>query len=319
MDNYGDRDHDGFIEYEKHSPRGLVQQGWKDSYDSVFHADGKLAEAPIALCEVQSYAFAAKQGAAQIARALGEESAAFQLEEEAKALQTRFEECFWDESLGSYVLALDRNKMQCRVSTSNAGHALFCRIATLERAGLVESTLMGDELFSGWGVRTVASSEVRYNPMSYHNGSVWPHDNAIIAAGFSNYGSQHSASRILQALYESSRNMELHRLPELFCGFHKRDDGTGPTLYPVACAPQAWAAGSIFMLLQASLGIRIMVKPKAEVVFCQPRFPDAFDTLRIENLRVGASSIGLIAYSKKESVSVEITAKQGDIDGRILM
>jgi glycogen debranching enzyme len=316
MDEYGDRDRDGFIEYEKRSSRGLVQQGWKDSYDSVFHADGTLAEPPIALCEVQGYAFAAKRAAAQLARALGETDLASRFETEADSLRARFEESFWSEELGNYVLALDGGKRQCVVKTSNAGHALFCGIADSGRAESVASTLMREQMFSGWGVRTVASSEARYNPMSYHNGSVWPHDNAIVAMGFSNYGMQHRAAQILGGLYESSVHMELQRMPELFCGFHKRTDGSGPTLYPVACAPQAWAAGSVFLLLQAALGIRVGLSERAEVRLSRPILPDLLDSVHIENLRVGDSSVTLQLRRNEQGVSIETTRQQGDVQVR---
>ena len=246
MDEYGDCDGDGFVEYERRSSKGLVQQGWKDSQDSVFHADGRLAEPPIALCEVQGYVYAAKRSAALIARAFEEPDLAEELDLEAETLRTKFEEAFWCDDLGTYALALDGQKRQCRVRTSNAGHALFCKIASQERAEAVAGSLMSEQCFSGWGVRTVGASESRYNPMSYHNGSVWPHDNALIGLGFSLYGMQEQAGKILHGLYEASRHVELQRLPELFCGFHKRPEASGPTLYPVACAPQAWSAGSVF-------------------------------------------------------------------------
>src|SRR5262249_30329021 len=180
MDIYGDCDNDGFIEYAKRSPRGLVQQGWKDSHDSVFHANGSMAEPPIALCEVQAYAYAAKCAGARLARAFAEPELASRLEAEARSLRIAFEQAFWNDQLGTYGLALDGRKRQCAIRTSNAGHALYCGIAQDPRARSVASLLMGPEMFSGWGIRTVASSEVRYNPMSYHNGSVWPHDNAIV-------------------------------------------------------------------------------------------------------------------------------------------
>jgi glycogen debranching enzyme len=239
IDAYGDSDGDGFVEYKRHSSKGLLQRGWKDSYDSVFHADGSMAEAPIALCEVQAYVYAAKRLAALVARALGEREYADQLETEAALLQAKFEEAFWCEDIGTYALALDGRKEPCRVRSSNAGHALFCQIASQPHAEGVAASLMNEQSFSGWGIRTVGASESRYNPMSYHNGSVWPHDNALISMGFSLYGLKNQASKLLYGLYQASRNVELCPLPELFCGFHKRPDASGPTLYPVACAPQA--------------------------------------------------------------------------------
>jgi glycogen debranching enzyme len=313
MDDYGDRNGDGFIEYEKRSTRGLVQQGWKDSHDSVFHADGKMAEPPIALCEVQGYAYAAKCAAARLARALGEPELAEKLEREAQILRVRFEQAFWNEELGTYALALDGRKKQCAVRTSNAGHALYCGIADQEHAKSVASELMAPEMFSGWGVRTVSSSERRYNPMSYHNGSIWPHDNAMIAAGFARYGLQNLAAELLNALYESSRHFELQRMPELFCGFHKRNDGSGPTLYPVACAPQAWAAGSVFLMLGACLGITV-VTDKPQIRLSHPSLPAALNELRIDNLRVGDASVDLVFRRRGTRIDSEVTGRRGDIE-----
>lgn len=313
MDDYGDRDSDGFIEYEKRSTRGLVQQGWKDSHDSVFYADGKMAEPPIALCEVQGYSYAAKCAGARLARALGEPELAEKLEREARSLRIKFEQAFWNEQLGTYAPALDGRKRQCAVRTSNAGHALYCGIADESRAKSVASVLMSLEMFSGWGVRTVGSSEARYNPMSYHNGSIWPHDNAMIAAGFARYGLQHFAAEILNGLYEASRHIELQRMPELFCGFHKRMDGSGPTLYPVACAPQAWAAGSVFLMLSACLGINV-VAGKPQIHVYRPSLPAALHELRIDNLRVGNASVDLIFRRRETCVDTEVAGRQGDIE-----
>jgi len=313
METYGDRDQDGFIEYAKRSTRGLIQQGWKDSHDSVFHADGTMAEPPIALCEVQAYAYAAKCGGARLARAFGERELGARLEREAQSLRIAFEQAFWNEQLGTYVLALDGRKRQCVVRTSNAGHALYCGIASESRARSVASVLMGSQMFSGWGVRTVASSEARYNPMSYHNGSIWPHDNAIIAAGFSRYGMQDLAAEVLNALYEASRHIELQRMPELFCGFHKRTEGSGPTLYPVACAPQAWAAGSVFLMLAACLGINV-VAAKPQVHLFRPSLPAALNELRIDNLQVGEASVYLAFRRRGTRVDTEVAGRCGDIE-----
>jgi glycogen debranching enzyme len=199
------------------------------------------------------------------------------------------------------------------VNASNAGHALFCKIADPRSAESVASVLMREQLFSGWGVRTVASPEVRYNPMSYHNGSVWPHDSAIVAMGFSHYGMQQRSAKILQGLYEASRHFLLQRVPELFCGFHKRKDGSGPTLYPVACSPQAWAAGSVFLLLQACLGLQVSAGSEPEVLCWRPSLPEAFDAVEIENLRVGDASVSFAVRRTKKGVSIETTRQQGHI------
>ncbi len=241
IDAFGDRDGDGFVEYARETDKGLSNQGWKDSYDSIFHADGTLAEGPIALCEVQGYVYAAKTHAARIAYHLGELDFEVKLSAEARTLQQNFDAAFWCEDLGAFALALDGDKKPCRVRSSNSGHALFTGIAAPERANRVAQTLLARDSFSGWGIRTVASGEARYNPISYHNGSIWPHDNAMIALGFARYGLASAASQLFSAMLAAASHQDLRRLPELFCGFRRRPH-RGPTAYPVACAPQAWAA-----------------------------------------------------------------------------
>jgi glycogen debranching enzyme len=313
MDAYGDCDKDGFVEYQQRSSRGLVQQGWKDSNDSVFHADGSMAEAPIALCEVQGYVYAAKRSAALIARAFQEVEFAQRLEAQAEALRDKFDTAFWCEEIGMYALALDGNKKQCRVRSSNAGHALLCRIAKDERANTLAASLMTEEMFSGWGIRTIGAGEARYNPMSYHNGSVWPHDNALITLGFSLYGFQRQARDILHALFEVSRDAELHRLPELYCGFHKRPGTSGPTLYPVACAPQAWAAGAVFLMLRACLGMNVRA-PQRQICFDHPTLPRDVDQIQIDNLKLVDTSVDLLVHRHDEGVAVEVTRRRGEIE-----
>ena len=313
IDCYGDADRDGFVEYSRKSADGLAQQGWKDSGDSIFHADGRLAEAPIALCEVQAYVCAARLSAALLARALGDLNRAQVFEKQAGDLQQRFEQHFWNDELRSYVLALDGDKKQCRVRTSNAGHALLCKMASAERAALTAETLLSKRMFSGWGIRTVAAGEARYNPMSYHNGSIWPHDNALIALGLSLYGFQSKVVDILQGLYEASLHVELNRLPELFCGFHKRADSSGPTLYPVACAPQAWAAASVYLLLRAALGISIRA-PERIIRFSNPALPPDLEEVTIENLRVADATVDLLVRRYREGVGVEVLRRDGEIE-----
>jgi glycogen debranching enzyme len=305
IDKYGDADHDGFVEYQAKAHRGLVQQGWKDSHDSVFHHDGVLADPPIALCEVQAYVYAAKLAAAGIAQRFDQAELAGKLSAQAQALQEKFEREFWDEDLNTYVLALDGQKRPCRVKTSNAGHCLFAGIAGRERAARLAGNLLADDLFCGWGVRTLGSREVRYNPMSYHNGSVWPHDNAMIARGLARYGFRREALAIFQGVFEASVFMELNRLPELFCGFHRRSAVEGPTLYPVACSPQAWAAASAYLLLDACLGIEIDAKKNA-IKLCSPHLPDFFEDLRLENLRVGDETVDLVIRGRGSEVTAEI-------------
>ncbi len=313
IDTYGDCDGSGFVQYQQRAAKGLVQQGWKDSQDSVFHADGRMAEPPIWLCEVQGYTYAAKRAGALLARAVHEPDVADRLHAEAEKLQLRFEEAFWCEELGTYVLALDGQKKQCRVRASNAGHALFSKIAGPEHAKITASSLMEEHSFCGWGVRTVAACEARYNPMSYHNGSVWPHDNAIIALGFSYYGLQDYVAKILEGLHEASRRVELHRLPELFCGFHRRPEADGPTLYPVACSPQAWAAGSVYMLLQACLGLSVR-GPERQICFTNPSLPSNLNEVRMHNLRVGDASADFLIHRDGASVKVEVLRKVGNVE-----
>ncbi|HXJ22995.1 MAG TPA: amylo-alpha-1,6-glucosidase [Polyangia bacterium] len=303
----GDIDGDGFVEYARQTPKGLVQQGWKDSHDSVFHADGTLAEGPIALCEVQGYVYAAFHAAAEIATALGRPGHAETYLRKAQVLRARFAEKFWDRELGTYVLALDGQKRPCRVRSSNAGHALWTGIADPVHARQVAETLMRDEAFSGWGIRTISNSEPRYNPMSYHNGSVWPHDNALVAAGFSRYGFAELGLRVFTAMLAASATVDLHRLPELFCGFTRRP-GEGPTLYPVACAPQAWASAAVFLLLGTALGISID-GARGEIAFNHPVLPPGLGDLRINGLQVGGGRIDLLIETQPHDVGLTVLAR----------
>lgn len=307
IDEYGDADRDCFVEYRRHSDKGLVQQGWKDSNDSIFHADGSIAEAPIALCEVQGYVYAAKLAAARLCRFAGEAQRSAALEVEAENLRERFEEQFWCEELSTYALALDGEKRPCKVRTSNAGHCLFTGIASLEHARRVAETLFHPESFNGWGIRTVASHEARYNPLSYHNGSIWPHDNSIIASGLARYGFKRLAGEMFMALLDLSSMVDLHRLPELFCGVERRP-GEGPTLYPVACSPQAWAAAAPFMILQACLGISINAERK-RIVFDDPYLPEGIPNLVLTDLRCGGIGVDLFLERRNDSVLVH---KAGD-------
>ncbi len=312
IDRYGDIDGDGFVEYARRSPKGLVHQGWKDSKDAVSHADGTLAEGPIALCEVQGYVYAAKRRSAEAAAMLGDVARAQDLMRQAQALQERFTRVFWSAELGTYCLALDGQKRPCRVRTSNVGHCLFSEIATGAHAEHTARALMADEAFSGWGLRTLAASEVRYNPMSYHNGSIWPHDNALTAYGLSRYGLREPVRKIFAGLFDASLFIDLHRMPELFCGFPRRP-GEGPTSYPVACAPQSWAAASVFLLLQACLGLSVRGHPPL-ISFSYPLLPPFLREVRIKNLRVGEGSVDLCLRRHTEDVSVSIERRQGKIE-----
>jgi glycogen debranching enzyme len=312
IDRYGDADGDGFVEYARRSKDGLVQQGWKDSQDSIFHADGELAPPPIALCEVQGYVYEAKQGAAALARLLGEHPLADTLERDAVHLRERFQQAFWCEDLGSYALALDGHKRPCRVGASNAGHTLWNGIAAPAHAQRIVASLMSPPFFSGWGIRTIATDAARYNPMSYHNGSIWPHDNALIAAGMGRYGHTEAAMQLLASTFEASLKFDAHRLPELFCGFPRRE-GVGPVLYPVACSPQAWASAAVFGMLQACLGLEVRAQEQ-EVVLRSPRLPGFMDWMRIDRLGAPGPAVDLLLKRHERSVGVEVLRKDAGVN-----
>jgi glycogen debranching enzyme len=312
MDRWGDADGDGFVEYARQTHAGLRQQGWKDSADSVFQADGSLATGPIALCEVQGYAFAARSGAADLAERLGQAERAAELRRQAADLREQFDAAFWDDELATYVIALDGEKRPCRIRASNAAHALLTGIARPERAERLVPTLMSDASYSGWGIRTVAAGEARYNPISYHNGSVWPHDNAMAALGLSRYGFLDASARILEDAFESSRFFDLSRLPELFCGFTRRP-GSGPTRYPVACSPQAWSAGSVFMLLQAALGMEVDAQAH-RVHMRHSRLPTSIDSLVIRDMPVGQARLDLELERQAEGVGIRVTRRSGKVE-----
>jgi glycogen debranching enzyme len=311
IDGPGDPDRDGFVEYHRADENGLVNQGWKDSHDGIFHADGSIALGPIALCEVQGYVYAAKRSAARGARRLGKLSLGDALDAQATKLAERFETAFWCEDIGTYALALDGQKRQCRVRTSNAGQVLFSGIAGPEHAESVMRDLMRPSFFSGWGIRTVAREERRYNPMSYHNGSVWPHDNALIAAGFARYGYKSAIDRVFKGLFDAATYMDLRRLPELYCGF-QRGRQRGPTLYPVACSPQAWAAGTPLMLLQSSLGLEFD-PDRNEILLREPRLPAFLEEVTLCNLRLGKSAVDLMLRRHDSHVSVQVLRNEGQI------
>lgn len=313
IDKFGDHDKDGFVEYKRKAVGGgLSQQGWKDSGDSVFHANGELAEFPVAICEVQGYVFEAKLHMAKLARALGDLTLSQDLTRQAQELKKKFQKVFWCEDLKTYALALDDKKRPCLVRASNAGHCLFSGIAAKHHAQLIREQFSHRAMFSGWGIRTLAASEVRYNPMSYHNGSVWPHDNAIIAAGLSRYGFKEDVLNIMSALFDASFFMDLHRLPELFCGF-KRRAGEGPTLYPVACNPQTWASASVFMCIQACLGLTIDGKNQV-VRFDRPVLPPYIEELRICNLTIGKAKLDISLRYHKEDVGIRVVKRQGKVE-----
>jgi glycogen debranching enzyme len=302
----------GYLSYARRTPRGLVNQGWKDSQDAVSHADGTLAEPPIALCEVQAYVYGAQRALASLARRLGYDQQADHWETEAAALRTRFARDFWLPEEETYALALDRDGLPCRVVTSNAGHCLFGGIAEPTQAARTVARLMRNDCFCGWGVRTLSAEARRYNPMSYHNGSVWPHDNAIVAGGFSRYGFSTRAGELLTALFDATLGMEDRRLPELFCGF-PRSMRQQPVPYPVACRPQAWAAGCVFLLLQATLGMTIDAW-KRRVLFSQAAMPEWLEQIEIRGLRVRDATLGLRITRGRHSASIEVTSRDGAVE-----
>jgi len=316
MERYGDRNGDGFVDYGRRLESGLRNQGWKDSEDAVFHADGRLARAPIALCEVQGYCFLAWREAALLAFDLGEKQLSAELEEKADQLAARFEAAFWCEELGTYAIALDGDGAPCRVRSSNAGQLLFTGMVRPERAARVAQGLFGADFFSGWGIRTLSERERRFNPTSYHNGSVWPHDNALIALGLARYGHSAEAVSLSTALFDAAAHMHLRRLPELFCGFDRKR-GKAPTLYPVACAPQAWAACTPFALVQACLGLE--VDAAAECVrLRQPRLPAFVDWLVVKRLSVGDSRLDLVVRRHDSSVAVNLLAREGGAEVEVV-
>jgi glycogen debranching enzyme len=311
MDRFGDLDGDGFIEYRRGTEGGLINQSWKDSADSVFHADGELARGAIAMVEVQAYAVAAKRAAAAIAAAIGEDAASETLRQQAAELARKLDECFWSEEINTYVLALDGLKRPCAVRTSNPGHVLFCEAATPDKAARVAKGLMSRNVFSGWGIRTVAEGESRYNPMSYHNGTVWPHDCSIIAAGLARYGMAESASNILTGLFDAVYRLPEFRMPELFCGFARRA-GEGPVCFPSACTPQAWASGAVFLTLQGCLGIDIDAAAKT-ISVRRPHLPNWLDRVTIRRLSIGEASASLEFMRNGEDVAVTMPSSSGGI------
>jgi glycogen debranching enzyme len=311
-----DRDGDGFVEYFRATESGLANQGWKDSSDAVFHADGRLATGPIALCEVQGYVFYAKRLIARCARRLGLPDRADALEAQARRLAVQFERAFWRDDLHLYALALDGAKEPCRVRTSNSGQVLFTGIAQPDHAAVVARRLLEPDLFSGWGIRTVSRSEVRYNPMSYHNGSVWPHDNGLIAMGLSKIGAKAAVNAIFSGLFDAATYMDLHRLPELFCGF-QRPRNRGPTRYPVACMPQAWASAAPFCLLQAALGLEID-PATGELRLRNPSLPKFLREVTVRNLKVGDGSVDFTVRRDGSVVSVSVLRSNGPIEVSVL-
>src|SRR5947209_278666 len=291
IDAHGDFDGDGFVEYQRRSPKGLVNQGWKDSWDAIMHRDGEVAQSPIALCEVQGYVYEAKYRMASLMRSFGDVRTADKLKKDAADMQKRFEKAFWMPKLGFYAMALDGEKRQTQVISSNPGHLLFTRMLPQERAKTVTQRFMREDMFSGWGWRTMSREERIFNPLSYLRGPVWPHDCSIIAHGMSLYEFREPANQIFATLFEAALNFRSYRLPELFCGIQRREHDD-PVQYPVSCSPQAWASGAAFLFLVSVLGIRPSAHRK-ELNIVNPMLPPFLEQLSIRNLRIGGSRVGL--------------------------
>ncbi|MGH7392389.1 MAG: amylo-alpha-1,6-glucosidase, partial [Candidatus Rokuibacteriota bacterium] len=313
MREYGDGDGDGYLEYATRSPLGLANQGWKDSGDAVMHADGTLARPPIALVEAQAYAYAAWLGAAEIAALLGVSDDAARWRQTATDLRAAFNRDFWIETDGFYALALDGGKRPCEVVASNPAHGLWTGIVDERRAPGLAKRLMAADTFSGWGIRTLSAKERRFNPMSYHNGSVWPHDNAIAVAGFRRYRLVEHAATLAGALFEGARHFEFGRIPELFCGFSRHADH-GPISYPVACAPQAWAAGTPLHLLTSLLGLEADAI-HGRLTCLSPVLPPGIKWVEIHDLKVGTASFDLgVSRGRDDGASVELIGRRGDVE-----
>jgi glycogen debranching enzyme len=304
---------DGYVAYDsKKSDGALVNQGWKDSGDAIVNADGSLAVPPIAMVEVQAYVYRAKCELASLFRRAGEATRATELEREANALRKRFNRDFWNEEIGTYVLALQRDHRPAAVVSSNPGHALWCEIADSKKAHSTMERLMSDEMFTGWGVRTLASSEKRYNPIAYHLGTVWPHDNSIIAAGLRCYGFDRAAQRVISGIMQAALRFQHFRLPELFAGFSSADFDD-PVRYPVANHPQSWGAGSIPFMLTTLLGLEPDAFGK-RLRIVRPLLPESVERLDVLRLAVGAAKVDLRFSRTSTEVSVDVLRLDGDLD-----
>jgi glycogen debranching enzyme len=308
IDSYGDIDGDGYVEYITHRPGGVQNQGWKDSSNAVQYENGQNASPPIALVEVQGYVYQAKVGMARLLRSHGETALAETLESEADDLRTCFNRDFWMDGEQFYALALDRDKGQVRSVTSNAGHCLWSGICDPEKAEATARRLLSPDMFSGWGVRTLTNNSPNYNPMSYHNGSVWPHDTALISLGLRRSGYAEAAITLITSLIEAASRFSDARLPELFCGFERdKRFNSSPTAYIVSCSPQAWAAGCIFMLLQAMLDLRPSLSNGK--LHMAPLLPELFRRITVTNLRVGGGRIGFQVSKSGDETVVETIEK----------
>lgn len=310
LDRYGDLDGDGFIEFRRRSSKGLVNQGWKDSWDANLFPDGTIAESPLATIEVQGYAYDAKYRLARLLRHFGDIKNAERLKREAVELARRIDSEFWMQRKNFYALALDKNKKKVDVVSSNPGHLLFSRALKADRARAVTNRLMQPDMNSGWGWRTLSADEKVFNPLSYHRGSVWPHDNSLIAHGMALYGFRRAALQILTQLFQAAQTFRDHRLPELFCGVQRREFDV-PVHYPVSCSPQAWASGAIMLMLTAVLGIRPNA-PKKELNILNPVLPDWLDYLQMRNLKIGNSRVSLDFSRRGDRTFCNVVEVEGE-------
>jgi glycogen debranching enzyme len=295
IDGAGDSNRDGFIDYARANRTGLVNQGWKDSADSIFHADGTMAEPPIALIEVQGYVYAARQAMAWLAERRGAAERAQAWRRQARQLRAAVEKRFWLPDLDFYAIAIDGGGRPCRVRASNPGHLLYTGLPSPQRATRVIEQLLSAPFHNGWGLRTLAHDQARFNPMSYHNGSVWPHDTALCAAGMAAYGHRRAAAQLMSELFAAAVHFGM-RLPELYCGF-VRTSGEPPVGYPVACLPQAWSSGAVFMMLQACLGITIDGLAGA-LRIDRPELPREIDHVTVRDLTVGNHRVD-VAFERR--------------------
>jgi len=297
--SFGDADGDCFVEYQRKTDRGLINQGWKDSFDGINFADGTLARAPIALAEVQGYVYAAYLARANIAQKMGDTATRRRYAERAAALKHAFNEAFWLPDKGWYAVGLDRDKRPIDALASNMGHCLFTGIADVDKAATVADQLMSPQMFSGWGIRTLASSMRAYNPMSYHNGSVWPHDNALTAAGLMRYGYVEQAQRVAMGLLDAAQAFD-GRLPELFCGFD-RTEYPQPLPYPTSCSPQAWAAATPLYLLRILLRFDPCIP--CGRVWLAPALPPDLARLSIEKFSLAGEKVSIQAAAGRVDIS----------------
>jgi glycogen debranching enzyme len=311
IDRYGDHTGDGFVQYQRRSERGLLNQGWKDSSDAIRDRAGRGPTMPVALAEVQGYVFDAKRRMAALAAVRGEDELARRLLAEAETLRGRFEDAFWVEDQRYYAMALDGDLRHLDAIGSNAGQCLWTGIASAARARDVADRLMGPAMFSGWGIRTYAQDQPGFNPIGYHTGSVWPHDTSLIAAGLKRYGFDEESNRLVGHVFQAAQHFPDYRLPELFCGFD-RDESSLPVPYPVACSPQAWAAGASFLFLETMLGLRAHAG-QGELELRHPNLPDWIGKVTLNNLRVGEASVDLLFHRWRGTTSAEVLRKVGDL------